>query len=174
MESLLKEYLAELAKRYQAHYSVETNQVITGLQLDIYAISIMEHFRNVITKKIKIDQYQEREIILVKGFDQFVQDEDAKDFSRFLIRAAGELVIPSLNVMSHTINGILVSAQGFSEEAIKSVRKFRYGKTYCLGIKGWCDIRFLLLDIKNKEIYYNAKGKEIKEIYRFTKRTGVI
>lgn len=172
MESLLKEYLAELAKRYQAHYNVETGQIVAGKQLDIYAISIIEHFRNVITRKIKIDQYQEREMILVKGFDRLVQDEDIKEFSHFLINAAGKLVVPSLDVMSHTINGILVSSQGFSEEAIKTATKFRYGKTYCLGIKGWCDVRLLLLDIKNHSIYSNAKGKEITEIYRFTRRTG--
>ena len=172
MESLLEDYLAELAKRYQAHYNVETNHVIAGMQLDIYAISIIEHYRNVITRKIKIYQYQEREIILVKGSDQLVPDEDIKKFSRFLINAAGELVVPSLDVMSHTINGILVSSQGFSGEAINTTTRFRYGKTYCLGIKGWCDIRFLLLDIKNHSIYYNPKGKEIADVYRFTGRTG--
>lgn len=172
MQLLLKQYLEELQKRYQAHYNVEINKVIAGMQCDIYAISIIEHFRHILTKKIQIDQYRENEIILVKGLEQFVQNEVVRDFSQFLIEATSEFVKPSLDVMSHTINGILVSSEGFSGEAIESARKFKYGKTYCLGLKGWCDIRLLLLDLKDHLVYYNSKGKEVAEVYAFEKRMG--
>jgi hypothetical protein len=171
MKPFLKQYLEELAKRYHAHYNVETNKVIAEKQLDIYAISIIKHFRNILTKKIQFDQYHEREMILVKGFDQFVQDEDTKDFSQFLISVARELVVPSFDVMSHTINGIIVSSQGFSGEARETAQRFRYAKTFCLGIKGWCDIRLLLIDIKNNHVYCNAKGKEVASVYNFKKKT---
>lgn len=172
MQPSLKQYLEELEKRYQAHYNVEINKVIAGKQLDIYAISVIEHFRHILTKKIQFDQYREKEIILVKGLDQLVQDEEIKYFSQFLITATREFVIPSLDVMSHTINGIMVSSQGFSGEAVEYARKFKYGRTFYLGIKGWCDIRLLLLDIKNHSIYCNSKGKEIAEVYTFDKKTG--
>jgi len=172
MQPSLKHYLEELETRYQAHYNVETNKVITGKQLDIYAISVIEHFRHILTKKIQIDRYQERENILVKGFDQFVQNEETKDFSQFLTATTRDLVSPSFDIMSHTINGIMVSSQGFSEEAIEIARKYRYSRIYCLGIKGWCDIRLLLIDIKKNCIYCNPKGKEILEVYSFAKKTG--
>ncbi len=172
MQLSLKQYLKELEKRYQAHFNVEINKIIAGKQCDICAISIIEHFRHILTKKIQIDQYQENEMILVKGSEHFVQYEEVKDFSQYLIMATSEFVKPSLNVMSHTINGILVSSEGFSSEAVEAARKFRYGKTFCLGLKGWCDIRLLLLDIKNHLVYYNLKGREVAEIYAFKKKTG--
>jgi len=170
MEPTLREYLDELEKRYQAHYDVETYKTIAGTQIDIYAISIIEHFRHVLSKKIQIDHYQEREIILVKGFDQFIQAEEIKKFSQYLVTISKEMITPSFDVMSHTINGIMVSSQGFSKEAIEAARKFRYGRTFCLGIKGWCDIRLLLIDIKNSCVFCNAKGKEIVEVYTFAKK----
>ncbi len=172
METTLKEYLDELEKRYQAHYNVETYKAIAGKQIDIYAISIIEHFRHVLTKKIQIDHYQEREIILVKGFEQYVKKEEIEIFLKYLIHANKELVVPSFNIMSHEMNGIMVSSQGFSKEAIEAARKFRYGRTFCLGIKGWCDIRLLLIDIKNSCVFCNAKGKEVAEVYTFGKKKG--
>lgn len=120
METTLREYLDELEKRYQAHYNVETYKEIAGKQIDIYAISIIEHFRHILSKKIQIDHYQEREIILVKGFNQFIQAEEIKEFSQYLVTISKELITPSFEVMSHTINGIMVSSQGFSKEAIET------------------------------------------------------
>jgi len=174
MQPELKEYLEVLEKRYQAHYNVQTNKVIAGKKVDIYAISVIKYFRNILTKKIQIDQYQEREIILVNGIDRLLEVEDIKDFSDFLITTTKELITPSFDIMSHTINGIIVSSQGFSREAIELARKFRYSRTFFLGIKGWCDIRLLEIDLKNLCVHCNAKGKEITSIYSFKKRKGAI
>ncbi len=174
MQPSLTEYLAELVKRYQLHYNVETNKLIAGQQVDIYAISIIEHYRHVLTKKIQIDRYQEREIILVKGFVSLVTDSEINDFSQFLINTTQELVTPSFEVMSHTVNGIMVSEEGFTPEVIATAQKFKYGKTFLLGIKGWCDIRLLLIDVKNSCVFCNAKGKEVAPIYTFKKEMEVI
>lgn len=169
MKSTLEEYLENLEKRYRAHYNVERNKEVAGKELDIYANSVIEHFRHVFTKKIQIDHYQEREIILVKGLKEYIHLKDIETFSHLLIAATKELVTPSFEVMSHIINGIVVSPKGFSEEAIKVAQRFKYGRTFCLGIKGWCDIRLLLIDIKNNNIYCNAKGREIMNVYSFNR-----
>lgn len=173
MQPELKEYLELLERRYQAHYNVQTNKIIAGKQVNIYAISVIEHFRNILTKKIQFDQYQEREIVLVNGVDYLIQAEDIKNFSNFLIATTKKLVTPSLDIMSHTINGIIVSSQGFSREAIELARKFRYGRTFFLGIKGWCDVRLLEIDLKNLCVHCNAKGKEIASIYSFKKKGAI-
>lgn len=165
MRTSLDEYIKDLEKRLQAHYDIETHKIISTLKLDIYAISVIEHFRNIFSKKIQIDHYQEKEIILVKGFDRYVQEQDVNQFSRLLIQVTREHVSPSFDVMSHTINGILISSQGFSREAIRLAEQFRYSRTFFLGIKGWCDIRFLLIDLPNTCLYCNPKGKEVKTVY---------
>jgi hypothetical protein len=172
MSPILEEYLEKLEKRYQAHYNVERNKTVAGKELDIYAISVIEHFRHVLTKKIKIDHYQEREIILVKRFEQLIQAKEIEEFSQYLITANKKLVVPSFDIMSHALNGIIISSQGFSKEAIKYAQRFKYGKTFCLGIKGWCDIRLLLIDIKNNCLFCNAKGKEVVEVYSFERHKG--
>ncbi len=167
MQLKLSEYLKELSKRYQLHYNVEINKHILNSKVDIYAFSVTEHYRSVLTKNIRIDHYQEREIILVNGFDRYVEVGDINDFSQFIVKAALELTNPSLEVMSHTINGIIIGENGFSDEAIQASQRFKYSKTFLFGIKGWCDIRLLLIDIKNKAVFCNAKGKEIAQVYSF-------
>lgn len=172
MESTLSEYLQELVKRYQLHYDVETNKFIAGEKVDIFAFSVIEHFRNVLTKKIKIDCYQEKEFVLVRGWGKLVDKITLNNFSQFLVNVTRELVIPSFEVMSHTINGIIVSANGFTQEAISAGQSFKYGKTFSLGIKGWCDIRLVLIDIKNSCVFCNAKGREVVGVYSFKKTRG--
>lgn len=169
MQFTLSEYLEKLLKRYQLHYDVEINKFISGTKVDIYALSVIEHYRNVFNKKIKIDHYQEREIILVNGFEKYTEGKDINEYFQFLNRAAQELVNPSFDVMCHVINGILVSAGSFSQEAISVSQRFKYSKTFALGIKGWCDIRLLLIDIKNNAVFFNVKGREIAEVYSFNK-----
>ena len=172
MQLALSEYLEKLLKRYQLHYDVEINKLISGTKIDIYALSVIEHYRNVFNKKIKIDHYQEREIILVNGFEKCVENNDINEYFQFLNKAVQELVNPSFDIMCHVINSILVSADGFSQEVISASQRFKYSKTFALGIKGWCDIRLLLVDIKNNTVFYNAKGREIAEIYSFDKEFG--
>jgi hypothetical protein len=172
MQPTLSEYLEGLANRYRLHYDVETNKTISGQHVDIYALSIIDHYRNVLTKEIKMDNYQEREIILVRGFEDLVEEREMNNFSQFLTKVTREMVIPSFDVMSHTINGIIVSAQGFSPETVIATQRFRYSKTFFLGIKGWCDVRLLLIDIKNSSVFCNAKGREVAPVYSFQKRVG--
>lgn len=172
MPQTLPEYLNELTKRYQLHYNVETNKIISGQKVDIFALSVIDHYRNVLTKKIKIDNYQEREIILVRGFKDLVEEREMNDFSQFLTKVTQKMVTPSFDVMSHIINGIIVSSQGFSPDVISTAQKFKYSKTFFLGIKGWCDVRLLLIDIKNSSVFCNAKGREVVPVYSFQKEIG--
>lgn len=172
MQLSKSEYIEELIKRYQLHYNIETNKYISGTHVDIYALSIIEHFRSILNKKFQIDKFQEREIILVKGFDNIIEEKDMIFFTRFLIDSINEIINPSTDIMSHTIDGIMISSQGTSEKAITLLQKFKYSKTFLWGIKGWCDIRLLLIDIKSKSVFCNCKGREIINIYSFKDERG--
>jgi hypothetical protein len=42
-----------------------------------------------------------------------------------------------------------------------------------LGIKGWCDIRLILVDLKGKKLYSNKKGKEVLSAYKIKSKSGL-
>ena len=162
----LEAYLKDLEERYRYYYEVEKNKEISGVKLDIFALSSTEHFRQVLTKGIKIDQHYTKECAAVKAEKRFIEKKEVEEFSKYLKSLMDKPFSPSVNIMSTIINGILVSSSGFSEEAVNFTKKFKFSKSFLLGIKGWCDIRFILVDLKEEKLYSNQKGKEVLSAYK--------
>lgn len=162
----LEAYLRDLEERYKYYYEVERNKEILGVKLDIFAQSSTEHFRQVLTKKIKIDQHYTKEYAVVKTLKRIGDKSEVENFSKFIKSLVNELVVPSVNTMYTIINGVLVSTSGFSEEAINFAEKFKFSKSFLLGLKGWCDIRLILIDLKGQKLYSNKKGEEVLSAYK--------
>jgi len=168
----LKAYLKDLEERYKYYYEVERDKEIFGIKVDIFAKSSTEHFRQVLTKNIKIDQHCTKEYAMVETQSGLGNKNKVKEFSQFLISSINKLSPPSVNTMSTTLNGVLVAASGFSEEAVNFAKKFKFSKSFLLGIKGWCDIRLILVDLKEEKLYSNQKGKEVLSAYKIKSSSG--
>ena len=165
-------YLGDLEKRFKYYYELERDKEISGLKVDIFALSSTEHFRQALTKNIKIDQHYTKEYAVVKAEKRFVDKNDVEEFSKYLKSLINKPFTPSVNIMSTIINGVLVSTSGFSEEAVSFTKKFKFSKSFLLGIKGWCDIRLILVDLKEEKLYSNQKGKEVLSAYKITSGSG--
>ncbi len=74
--------------------------------------------------------------------------------------------------MSTMLNGVLVTTSGFSEEAVNFAKKFKFSKSFLLGIKGWCDIRLILVDLKGEKLYSNQRGKGVLSAYKIRSSSG--
>jgi len=168
----LEGYLKDLEERYKYYYEVERDKEISGLKVDIFAKYSTEHFRQVLTKKIKIDQHYTKEYAMVKALSGLGNKNEVEEFSKYLKSLINKLFTPSVDIMSTIINGVLVSTSGFSEEAVSFVKKFKFSKSFLLGIKGWCDIRFILIDLKGQKLYSNKKGKEVLSAYKIKSPRG--
>ena len=169
----LEAYLRDLEERYKYYYEVERNKEILGVKLDIFAQSSTEHFRQVLTKKIKIDQHYTKEYAVVKAEKRFVDKNEVEEFSKYLKSLINKPFTSSVNIMSAIINGVLVSTSGFSEEAVSFTKRFKFSKSFLLGIKGWCDIRLILVDLKEEKLYSNQKGKEVLSAYKIKSESGL-
>lgn len=169
----LEAYLKDLEERYKYYYEVERDKEISGVKLDVFAKSSTEHFRQVLTKNIKIDQHYTKEYAVVKAEKRFVDKNEVEHFSKFIKSLVNELVNPSVETMSTILNGILISASGFSEEAVNFAKKFKFSKSFLLGIKGWCDIRLILVDLKEEKLYSNQKGREVLSAYKIKSKSGL-
>jgi len=168
----LEKYLKVLEERYKYYYEVERDKEIYGIKVDIFAKSSTEHFRQVLTKNIKIDQHYTKEYAMVKSFSGLGNKDEVEGFSKFLISSINKLSPPSVDTMSTTLSGVLVAASGFSGEAVNFAKKFKFSKSFLLGIKGWCDIRLILVDLKEEKLYSNKKGKEVLSAYKIKSSSG--
>jgi hypothetical protein len=168
----LEAYLKDLEERYKYYYEVERDKEISGVKVDIFAKSSTEHFRQVLTKNIKIDKHYTKEYAVVKTLKGMGDKSEVEHFSKFIKSLINELVNPSVETMSTILNGVLISASGFSEEAIRFGKKFNFSKSFLLSIKGWCDIRLILVDLKEQRLYSNQKGKEVLSAYKIKSSSG--
>ncbi|MEA2021324.1 MAG: hypothetical protein U9N08_02495 [Candidatus Caldatribacteriota bacterium] len=166
-------YLNDLEERYKYYYEVERDKEISGVKVDIFAKSSTEHFRQVLTKKIKIDQHYNKEYAMVKALPGMGEKNEVEEFTQFLISSINTLSPPSVDTMSTMLNGVLVATSGFSEEAVNFAKKFKFSKSFLLGIKGWCDIRLILVDLKEKKLYSNQRGKEVLSAYKIKSKSGL-
>ena len=169
----LESYLKDLEERYKYYYEVERDKEISGVKVDIFAKSSTEHFRQVLTKSIKIDKHCTKEYAVVRAEKRFGDKNEIEKFSKFLKSLVNELVNSSVDTMSTILNGVLISASGFSEEAVSFAKKFKFSKSFLLGIKGWCDIRLILVDLKEEKLYSNQKGKEVLSAYKIKSKSGL-
>lgn len=168
----LELYLKDLEGRYKYYYDVERNKEISGIKIDIFAQSITKHYRNILIKKIRLDQFYTKEYAIVKTLKGFGDKREVEEFSQFLVSSIKELITPSVDTMCTIINGVLISTSSFSEEAIKFGEKFKFSKSFLLGIKGWCDIRLILVDWKVQKLFSNQKGKEVICAYKIKSSLG--
>jgi hypothetical protein len=68
--------------------------------------------------------------------------------------------------MSSTITGILVVDSLSNKDLIRKVEKFKFQKSFAFGFKGWADVRIILVDLEDLDIYISKKAKDVAKFYK--------
>lgn len=72
---------------------------------------------------------------------------------------------PPPNHMYTYITGVFI-CDSVDEQAKKLIRKFKFMKNYRFTIRGYCDARIVVFDLKNKKLYGNGAAREIIKGYK--------
>ncbi|MGE5676442.1 MAG: hypothetical protein ACM3ZR_00115 [Pseudomonadota bacterium] len=161
-----QEYMETLERKYARHFDIDRNIAIFGENLDIYAKHYNINVRTFITKNDIIDRYENNEYCFVKGFEK-ITGAETEAFEELLKTAAGNLVKPDREHMSTYITGVLV-AESIEENAVKAIKAFRYSKAYKFYLHGWCDVRYIGVDLGKETIITNKAGKVVNKVYSIT------
>ena len=108
---------------------------------------------------------------MVKTLFGLADKKEVEKFSQLLISSINKLSPPSTDTMYAVLNGVMISDSGFSEDAIRFGEKFSFSKSFLLGIKGWHDIRLILVDLNNNKLFSNKKGKEVISAYKINTKS---
>jgi len=162
----LEEYLETLRHKYEAYFDIYPDYPVLGRKLDIFARSHVRSEKFFLTKKAVLGAFETNEYCLVEGHSAKVYAPQVKDFTIFLVSAAGELVKPHKEHMSSMVTGILVSEQGFAPEAIHIGTRFKHSRDFWFGLRGWCSVCLLLVDLLSGQVYASPKGKEVIKSYQ--------
>ena len=162
----LQEYLEILRGKYEAYFDIYPDYSVLGRRLDLYACSHVRSEKFIATKKITLGAWETNEYCLVEGHSAKVYAPQVQDFTAFLVNTAGELVKPHKEHMSSVVTGILISERGFDPEAIHIGTRFKHGRSFRFGLRGWYSVCLLLVDLLSGQVYANSKGKEVIKSYQ--------
>ena len=159
------EYINLLKDNMKSYFDIFEDYTINTKELDIYGRSIVRNESYIGNKKFVLDAYENYEHCLIKSTQKEVDKDEIEKFTEFLKSSMNILVTPCKEHMSTIISGVYISDLGFSEEAIHIAKKFKHSKTFSMGLKGWCDEKLILIDLKKNKVYTNREGKKNKKFY---------
>lgn len=158
-----EQYVELVEKRLSRNFDIKKDVEILNQRLPLFAKLEVHNERYFGTKNLKIWRAENYEYIFLQIFEIFDEDK-LKQFQKFLENAVDYFVDPHREHMSTVITGIIVSEEPLTNlENI--VKKYRYRKTYALSMKGWAEVRLIIVHPSSNHLIYNRKGKEVGSFY---------
>lgn len=159
------DYLENIEKKLEAYFDIEKDHSYKEISFELYAKFYTRSERYILTKKAKIYGIESNEHCFLKHYTQ-LDKVQLGEFIHILKSACVDYVTPHDEHMSTVITGILVVDQSCERDLINIVEKLKYQKSFAFGLKGWADIRIVLVCLDKGEVYTNKKGREVKEVYK--------
>ncbi len=144
------------------HFNILEDHKFYIYGFDIVAKAILENYRTIFGA-IKFDRFYSFEFALVKFLGRYNLAEIEK-YIELVKDKYFELFTPSSDVMGTMITFIFI-APGIDKRGISFLDRFRYQKSFLLGLKGKYEMRIIFFDRKNKIIYTNKNAKVLKNYY---------
>ena len=157
-------YLDNLEKRLAGSFDLERDYLIDDYKFDLFAKYLLRNEKYVLIKQAKIYTIENNEYSFIKYFNKIDRDQLDK-FIALLIKSIDFLIQPSEEHMSSIVTGVIATPDKPDSDIINAIKKFKYHKGFAFGLKGWVDIRLLLVTMNQDYIVTNKKGKEVSKVY---------
>ncbi|PHV70395.1 hypothetical protein CS063_10980 [Sporanaerobium hydrogeniformans] len=157
-------YLENISEKLAYYCTIEREKQIGKEMLDLYGSCSLMLGRTLLSPKDIIDKFETNEHILIKTYEEIGQEE-VNQFLDYLKELPSELVKPHAFHKSTYINGIMVGSTLGASLDKKLVKRFKYEKIYTYYLKGFCEIRLIVITLDNQEFLTNRAGKRVKRMY---------
>ena len=159
------EYLASLRERLAGGYDVDPDPILGGRRYSLYARSKVVASKYVLHRSISYERMEMYEHVLCDVLPSSATATDVDSFVRDLKGLVDELVRPSYEHMSSALTGVLIAERGFASDAARKVAKSGFTRSFWLGLRGWCFLRLLGIDLATGQVWANRRGKEVMHAY---------
>ena len=158
------DYLDFLYKKFKTHFVIETKTSIIDREIDLFAKCNLVLGRTLISKQDIIDRYESNEYIIVKTYP-VASKNDIVEFLEFTSKLPSALVIPHKEHRNSYINAVMVCDTIDDSSTNEYFKSFKFNKIYKLYFHGFCEIRVILVNLKNSSVVTNKAGKLLKKVY---------
>lgn len=165
------EFLDKLLKSYQSAYDITCPYEVDGESYDAYAVFNVTSAKYVLVKKAELwraNCYEHtffscRQVLMEEDLDRF-KTQIQKTIEPDLVRGGRSCM--EKDHMYTYITGVFLCEEGISPEVKVKIRRFKYFKNYRFGIRGYCEARLLVFDMKNHKVLGNRAARELIKGYK--------
>mgnify|MGYP006910644149 CR=1 FL=1 len=162
------EYLDMITSKLSTNFDIVREHTVNGYTYDLFAEHHLKMEHYILSRKFVIESIQANELCFIE-YGITLEEELIDRFSTLLIESIPTLINLDDGHMSTIITGVLVTENKPSERILQKIKTFTYHKGFRFGLKGWVDIRLLLVTLKENCIVANRKGTEVLELYSIAK-----
>lgn len=165
-----EKYLENLENKLRSSFDLYRDHMVNENKFDLYGRFYMMTERYLLIKKAKIYGMENNEHILVNKIDNL----DASKLRGFIDCIKGSIdhiVDPHPEHMSSILTGVLVideSIKTLSDEIVDDVLNFKFHKGFSFGLRGWVDVRLLIVSLEDGIVISNKKGREVEQVYKIS------
>lgn len=145
-------YLDQLEERYRSLWTVKRDVLINDWKIDILSRFVAKYERYVLTKKAKIGGAETHIFDIVTHVPQDFDLENLLQMEKMGKDFIQKEVKPSFERMCTEVRLVVIGV-GHSEDTIQFARRYKYTKNFLMGLKGWCTLTFILVDMQNGAVY---------------------
>lgn len=158
-------YIQIIKERLSRYFNVKEKYTFNDEVFDIFAVSNIRNEKYMATKKLTIYAFENDEYCFIKYYKE-LDHKKLYDIIETLKSSIKKYVKPHSEHMSSNITGVLVLDDINDDELIKLIKKFHYQKSFALGFKGWVDVRLLVVNLKNGEVFTSKKARKASKFYQ--------
>lgn len=150
----------EIEKRLKDAFQLDYNITENDTRYDLKASYREVCGRIFITPQDIIDRMEFYETIYIRTLRQ-PGKKDIEAFFQSLCRIGNDLV-PGKDHFQTDLTGILI-ADRLPAGISAALKKMRYQRTYRFYFRGWCQVKFLLVELSTDKIFCNPAAKGLKK-----------
>lgn len=166
-----QQFFKKILKFHESSYDISKPFCINNSIYDAYASFNVKNSKYLLSKKAEIWRADCFEHVFFYCTNN-LQESDIKMFESNIKNWIEPNLIkegckyPDKNHMYTYLTLIIISTGETKKEILDTLKKFKYVKNYCFGIRGYCETRILLFDLTTEKIIGNRSAKNIIKEYR--------
>ncbi len=157
-----QEYIDLLYYLYRANFDIQGEKEIAGKSFDYYAFCEIANEKFMGHKSVKIYSYNDYEHCMVDNQRTLDLSFINKDF---FDKSINQLIENKKNHHQSYLTLILVVKGGVNKKEVSKIESIKLSKSFWFGIRGWVDLRLVVVDLDDNSVYANNEGRDVMDNY---------
>lgn len=160
---IFEQYNCKIKEKLEKSFELQENYKLGEMSVDLFGYYQAEMGRTMVTKVDIIDKYEINEKCYLKYFTN-CNEEVVMDYFNLLVEEVKKVETSHYHMYTDIV-GVMVFDE-FDSDLIKMIKKLKYGQLFKCYFRGFGDVNFLCVDLKNEKVYSNRIARRFKKVYK--------